>query len=296
MKRLTAFLAAFTLCMLSVAGFAMAAEDDDLIGTWYVLRMEQDGQTMDASVMASMGMEITAQFNEDGTGIISMAGQEIEGTFADGVFYKDDQEIPLVITDGLLEIENGGAKMVFSHEKPDTTFSLAPVVEDPAPEDFEGVWSATTCMEFGIPMPISMMGEVISMEIKDGAVLYTESTFDLNAPDEVESAIEKEFTAEFQPDGTLYVDFDGESVMNNILSGPTGIYLTLHEDGKLSGEIPELTETMELLASMSAESENGEAEEAESADSVDAGDEGTSDGSSPGGMSTDAYILFEKAE
>ena len=281
------------ICIAAIMAAALIyvpvmADGEDLAGTWYAQSMEQDGSIIDGSVMAAMGMSVTLTLNEDGTAALSMADQENTCTWEGTSLIMEDHTVPMEVADGTLTIDQNGAKMVFTKEPPKAAdTSLAPVIENPELSDFDGTWNAVTYYAFGLPLPIKIsMGSDFTMVIKEGNVAYTERIYDLNNNSKLTETIEKEFTAKLDENGTLFVDFNGEEVLKNVVPGSSGIRLTLHEGDTLSGEIPELTETMEMIAAMSQGDENSEAETAE----------GSSDGSSSGDMEMSAYIIFEKAE
>lgn len=287
-KRMAIMLAA--LMVSALISMPVMAEEADMAGTWYVQSMEMDGTQMDASVLALMGISYTLDLNEDGTAVLAMGEQKLEGTWDEEGLNTGANIVPLELVDGELKIDQNGGVMIFSREAAEAEeFSMAPVVENPELSDFNGNWNAVTFVTLGVPLPIKLSAATdINLQIQDGAVAYTEMIYDLNNNSELTETIEKEFTATLGDDGTLFVDFSDEHVLINIVGGASGIRLTLHEDGTISGDIPELLETMEMLAAMSQESENTDAEAA-------AEEEGSSDGSS-GGELLSSYFVFEKAE
>ena len=301
MKKIIAILVAAILTLSMSAGFVMAAEEE-LTGVWYAQSMESEGLTMDASTLASMGMNITVTLNEDGTAVVAMAGQAMEGVWDEEGIDVNESKIPYQLVDGQLIVENGGSTLVLGREEPealDTT--LAPVVENPEISDFDGVWNPLTYVNMGFALPTMIMGFDISLDIKNGEVALTEVHYDLADNFAETEKIEKNLTAQLNDDGTLFVSFDGEELLTSMVNGASGIVLTLHEDGRMSGEIPELNEQMKMIEEMLADSENESAEENESADDAEGGvsvgvDTGASDGSSSGGFSMTAYLIFEKAE
>lgn len=327
MKRFIAvMIAVLMLAMTAFAGTAMADGEGDLAGVWYVQSMIQDGMEVDASFIVSMGMSITLTLNEDGTASMEMTGQDKqEGTwtsdgttgtiaFASEIPFTVDGET-IVMTQPNLELEEGQTApvMVFGREEPKAE-SMAPAVEGAKLSDFNGTWNATSIMTFGFPLPLAAMGGEITMTLDEGKAAVNVVTRDLENHGEIKDTMEKEFTAEMTDEGTLYVDFGGDDILSAIQMQGSGIYLTLHEDGRLSGEIPEVTEAMKEMQAMSEESANQAAEQAESAEpaegeaadaeepavsvegdsSGEAGDSGES--ASSGGESMEMYLIFEKAE
>ena len=287
MKKIIALLAACLMIMTMITGFTMAAEED-VVGTWYAQSMEQDGQKVDASILASLGMDIVITLDEDGTATMKMAGQEMTGTWSDGTIVFNDSPTQFELVDGQMKMGMNGAELILGKEPPEAMdVNLAPAVENPELSDFNGTWNAAAYVTMGMPLPLNMMGTELSLDIKDGKAAYKEKTFDLNNPEDT-NEIEKEFSAKLDDDGTLFVDFDGEEVLSLVAPGSSGIRLTLHEDGRISGEIPEVTEAMKMFAESSSGDENENAEGAE-------GTEGDSSSSSGESM-LDVYIIFLKAE
>lgn len=299
MKKLITILAAVMLTA-ALTGTAIASEAGDLAGTWYLATMVQDGMEVDASVVASMGMNITVTLNEDGTAIMDMSGSATEGTWTpDGGLQVEENPIPLQLVDGNLVIEQGNVKMVLSKEPPEIkTFTLAPAVENPQLGDFNGTWKSTLYQFMGISMPIKLAGTEFSFTIQDGSVKYSETTYDMENNFAVLDTIEKEFSAKQAEDGTLFIDFAGEEVLSKLSPGCSGINLTLRQDGVLTGTIPELEEQMAQLAAMSAESATAENAEAEAPGTDVQPAEGDSAGSSGGSSGADlsVFFVFEKAE
>jgi len=296
MKKLISLLLAVILVSALISVPVMAAQED-LAGTWYAHSIESDGTMMEGSLLASLGMVVTLTLNEDGTAVLSMAGQEIECTWEGETLILNESPVPIELTDGELKIEPNGSAIIFGKTAPEAAdVSLAPVVENPELSDFDGTWNAVTYFAMGFPLPMKLSTATdCSLQIKDGAVAYTELNYDLNDTSEPINTIEKEFTAALGDDGTLFVDFNDEKVLVNIVPGSSGIRLTLHEDGKLTGDIPELTETMQMLSGASQAGENTDAQAADASDAPSDA-EGSSGGSSSGGESMSAYIIFEKAE
>ena len=331
MKKILAILIAAVLA-LSTCGVALAEEAaDSPVGVWYLQSMEQqEGMQMDATVLSSMGMTLTLTLNEDGTAVMNMSGTEQEGTWTeDGTLNFGETPLTFSVEDGQLQFEQNGSKAVFGPEPAETkTYEITPAVTDPALEDFNGNYKAVIYYAMGMQLPMNVLGVDFSLDIQDGKVAFTETDYDRENGYAVSGTVEKEFTAEVAEDGTLFVDFAGEEVLTALNLPVSGIHLTLHEDGLVTGNIPEIDQQMkeqtEQLQAMSeasqaegetAESAEGEspAEEAEGespeavqeagefaeaeGEGASEGDsEGGSSGSSSGSMDFTTYFIFEKAE
>ena len=133
-----------------------------------------------------------------------------------------------------------------------------------------------------------MMGAEVSLSIEDGKALVSETVVNLEDRSEIIDSMEKEFPAALEEDGSVYIDFEGEKILDKIGMEASGVYLTLHEDGRISATTPEIREATETLKALSEGSENTSAEGAEGAGTESSGDSA--------GMSMDTYLILEKAE
>ena len=297
MKRIIAIISAAVMLTASVfAGTALAAEKEDIVGTWYIQSMKQGEIEMDASTLAAMGMNMTITLNEDETAVMDATGSESqEGTWS---FEKSTitfgNEVPFTIEDGQLILDQDGSTAVLGKEPAEAAdTSLAPAVTDPKPEDFEGDWIGTTYAAFGIPLPLSLMGVGITVTIKDGKAFLHEDIIDLNNNGEVTESKDMEFDTELQEDGTLYIDFNGEDVLSQLGMDASGVNLTLHEDGRISATSPEIIETLAMLAQLSEEINAETEDDPEAAPAEETEDTGDSDSDS---YSMEMYLILEKAE
>lgn len=312
MKKMIAKLIAAVMLISTVsAGAVMADGEEDLIGTWYLQSLQMEEQTIDASLIAAMGAEMTLTLNEDGTASMTMGApsidnQEKKGTWtSDGsavtmAFVNDldeESEIVFMVEGESLTLDQGGQIGIFGKEPPEAAAALAPAVENPELGDFDGTWNAASYAMFGLPVPISVLGAELSMTIEDGQVQITAVTKDLNSGEATET-LTQESSAELKEDGTLFVVLEDEAVLEALQMQGSGIYLTLHEDGRMTGEIPEMVELMKQLSEMSAESESTQAQDAETAEPAENAAEGESEGDSgsSGEEAMDMYLIFEKAE
>lgn len=295
MKKLTVLLAAFVMIFALITGAAMASEED-LTGIWYCELMEQDGQVVDGATMASMGMLGTITLNEDGSAVLSMSGVDTEGTWTDGAIEINGNSVPFEINDGKMTIGDAENTMILGREEPvPVDLTMAPAVEDPELSDFNGTWNVTGFVTMGLSLPLRIVSGIdVSIDFQDGTAVYKETDYDTETHTEVTGTIELEISAEIDEDGTIFLDFGGEEALASISPGASGIRLTLHEDGRISGEIPELNETMEMLKGYSEAAQNESAEEAEGTEADAEG--GSSGGSSSGEEMFTAFFIFEKTE
>ena len=303
-KTIAVLLAVFVMTMSVFAGLTFAAENEDLIGEWHIKSAIMDGTEVDASILSLIGMDMILTLNEDGSATMDMMSEIQEGTWTgagtEGTlsFGEEGNEIPFTVEDETLTIEQEGQSMVFGKDAAQFSgVDLAPAVTDAKAEDFNGVWNATTYVMFGIPLPIATYGVEITLTIEDGKAAVSEVLKDMSNNSEVTDTIEFEFATQMQDDGTLYVDFGGEPVLDQIGGmEASGVNLTLHEDGRLSGHIPEADEALASLAELSETVENTNAEEAEpDTEAADTEADGSSSGDSSS-LSLEMYLILEKAE
>ena len=287
MKRMIAVICAVMMLAAAVfAGPVMAAEED-LTGTWNIQGMNQGGLEVDASFLSVMGIKYVLTLNEDGSCTMDMGDTVSEGTWSmdgtEGTITIDGDEAVLKLEeDGTLSVISEGQTLFFGHDEAQgLNAELAPALEDPKPEDFEGDWDATIYVAFGIPLPLTQLGAEIHLIIQDGKAAVSEIVKNPEKDGEITDSMDIEFNTEFQEDKTLYVDFNGENILAKIGMEADGIILTLHEDGRMSGTIPGMDDAMNQLGSLF---QTGD------------GNENSDDGGSSGGMSMDMYLILERAE
>jgi len=317
MKRFIAvMIAVLMLATAEFAGTELADGEGDITGEWYVQTMRQDGMDINGSLLSGMGMNIVLTINEDGTASMTMSGQEgpqegtwtLEGNTGKLAFAT---ELTFTVEGDTLEVTQPSEGqeppvIVFGRTPAEADLGPGPAVEGAQLSDFNGNWNATSVMTFGFPLPLGAMGGEITMTLDEGKAAVHVVAKDLENGGAVKETSDNEFTAEMTDEGTLYVDFGGEDILSAIQLSGSGIYLTLHEDGRLSGEIPEVTAAMEEMSAMSAESANQAAEQAESAEPAEGQAEGESAGDaaagdsdssgSSGEASMEMYLIFEKVE
>lgn len=183
MKKLLALV--MTLIMTLAFTAALAVEPAEILGVWYLERLEMAGEAIDA---AMLGMEITVELFEDGTAAMSMPGEEpLAGSWrisGEQIFVDAaGDELPFVLADGYLVAndEEEGYAMVFGRDATEV-IALAPVREDAVLEDFNGNWTATVVEADGIRAPSAMMGFEVTVWIENGHVAMTamEETIELD--------------------------------------------------------------------------------------------------------------------
>ena len=161
MKKLVSLLLAMMVaCMMVPAMAEVTAET--VTGEWFVTEMLAGEMSINP---ADMGMEISLVLNEDGTMVMTMAGESQNGTWAlaDGKVQltagEGDEASTVEMTveeDGTLKGGDEGQVLVFSREKPEGLVIPTPV--DAESEDaFLGTWNVYMIGMDGQVMPLSMM-------------------------------------------------------------------------------------------------------------------------------------------
>ena len=79
MKKLLSLLLVLAM-MLGLTAFAEATVD--YTGVWTLNRVETPGMTMDMSMLAQLGMNMTITINADGTMVMTTLGVDENGTWA----------------------------------------------------------------------------------------------------------------------------------------------------------------------------------------------------------------------
>lgn len=272
-------LAIMIATVMMATAMCVGASEENLEGVWYLGNISQDGQTLDADILSSMGMNMVLTLNSDGTATLDAMGTKNEGFWtADGTININDSDVPYTLQDGNLILEQDGQVMKFSREAAETdAFSLAPAVENPELNDFDGEWKAVLMVSVGIQIPMDMVSSDISLVVENGKVILSKSIVDQTNGGEVLETMEVECDSDFIEDSELYVDFDGADVFRNYqLEKCEGMYLTLHEDGKMSGVLPDM--------------DSGESSGESSADQNESADD-TTDGEED---VLGTYLVFER--
>ena len=94
---------------------------NDPVGTWKLVSMKEDGETIsdeDLAMMEAIGMEITLELKEDGTGVLTIFDETTELHWKDGIMYEDDEDdaVEYVIEDGVLTMGDDTDELVFAKE------------------------------------------------------------------------------------------------------------------------------------------------------------------------------------
>ena len=260
-KRIMGLMAGAVLMTGMLMTPVMAAEEADVIGTWYLNVMDMEGTQMNP---ASMGMELSMEVSEDGTVLAKMTDEEdTRGTWVieDGVLVftdENDTVMNFTFADEELTTEEDGVKMIFGREKAEAEiFEPGEIVAEPKLEDFNGKWAATIMEAFGMQMPVAMAEMEMTLEIEGGkATLHFNDG--MTATDaELIGSLEGDTLKLANPEAAedeFYMYFD-----------PNVLTLKLHESGVLSYSSEETSED-EMDPETVIDSEDPETDEDEMED------------------------------
>lgn len=213
------------LLILSMLLSALAvAEAADVAGTWYLVELQSEGQTLNPS---DFGMSMTLELKADGTvtATTSMDSEVGEGTWeANGdkvTVTIDGTAEEFALADGKLTADQDGMTMVFSQEEPtaDTFAPAAPVQAEEA--DFAGTWTAERIGLEGQYYPVSILGADVTATIEGTTItldgfLFSNTSMPLEFADgklsfsgsDDESGVTMGITASLLEDGMLALDLD----------------------------------------------------------------------------------------
>ena len=97
------------------------AEPDGPGGGYILDSMTMEGTTIDAEMLASLGMTAYIEFFEDGTGTIDLMGETEDFEWEDDTIYADGEALTFTLEGDVLTVTDGDGVMVFhAREKPET--------------------------------------------------------------------------------------------------------------------------------------------------------------------------------
>lgn len=109
------------------------------VGSYHFYGIDEAGEYIDYDTLVEVGMENIsyAIFNEDGTGILALEGEELPFTYEDGMIMDEDGgEYPYLLTDGTIMEVYLGDGMTFYYEKGDIVrYSESGIYEEESSED-----------------------------------------------------------------------------------------------------------------------------------------------------------------
>ena len=165
MKKIVSLLLVLCLACLSVAALAEAG---DLVGDWYG---------------SLYGMAAQLTLNEDGSYVMSLAGNEIPGNYElkDGIVYMDDDNPDNGFVFDGTSLVNEIQGVTLTREQGNVAeIVLAEVNPDAAVEDFEGDWVCKYMSMKGMTLditqiPLESLGatQIPSLKVEGSAVTLT---------------------------------------------------------------------------------------------------------------------------
>ena len=110
MKRIFTISVAAVMALLMV--LSLTACGNSTLGYYKLTSAEASGMSFDSSTLAAVGMDKGyILLKEDGKAKLSAAGQEQELTYDDKNFTADGESISYTLKDGVITMENNGAKI-----------------------------------------------------------------------------------------------------------------------------------------------------------------------------------------
>ena len=108
---------ALTACS---GGGGGAASKPSPVGTYTLSGMEEDGEATsqeDLDLLASLGLTVTLDIKEDGTGSINLFGEEMEFTWDEDNIIVDGEKQAYTFDGTTFTMENEGTKMSFTKDE-----------------------------------------------------------------------------------------------------------------------------------------------------------------------------------
>ena len=117
---LVAILMVFSLVACSKGeGGGNAVEKPSPVGTYTLSSMEEGGEEVpqdDLNMLAEMGLKVTMEVKEDGTGAIDLFGEMLEFTWDDNYITVDDQQQSYEFDGTNFSMTNDDIKMTFTKD------------------------------------------------------------------------------------------------------------------------------------------------------------------------------------
>lgn len=117
MKRtVKALLAMALIAAMLFALVACGGSKSDIVGTWKLSSMEEDGEAVDLNSLEELGLACTLKVKSDGTAVLDLFGDTTDLKWEDGKMWaagEEDSAIPYKLSGGKLTLEQDGEKLVF---------------------------------------------------------------------------------------------------------------------------------------------------------------------------------------
>ena len=135
-KGIVALLACVFALSLALVGCAGGGGGDvkaAWIGSWDLYEMDENGQVTssdDIKMLKDLGLTVTLELNEDGSGALVLFGESTKGTWeaksaTEASFTAENQTISMAIADDKLTMEQNGSKLVFQKGEAASSSSAA---------------------------------------------------------------------------------------------------------------------------------------------------------------------------
>lgn len=206
---LLACVCAFALCLgLAACGGSGSTNKADYAGTWSLTGLVEDGEETsqeDLDLLASMGLEVFLNLNEDGTMAFVLFGEPLDGTWditGDNQLgiTMEGETTTATVEGGTLTMEQDGSKMTFTKGEAKEVPAASEDIDEDATEeeeevpavpgtpatvasatDFPGTWDIVELTEAPDEAPLSTddLNETRSMGMDLFLNLNDDNTFEL---------------------------------------------------------------------------------------------------------------------
>lgn len=117
MKRtVKALLAMALIAAMLFALVACGGSKSDIVGTWKLSSMEEDGDAVDLDSLEELGLTCTLKVKSDGTAVLDLFGDTTDLKWEDGKMWatgEEDFTVSYKLSGNKLILEEGGEKLVF---------------------------------------------------------------------------------------------------------------------------------------------------------------------------------------
>lgn len=118
----------FALCLVLAGCTAGGDATKNFVGDWKLVGMEENGETTspeDIQLMEGLGMTVTLSVKEDKTFVLNVFGDETSGSWeaknpSEASLTVDGQTVSATLANGVLTMEQDGAKLSFEKGTPST--------------------------------------------------------------------------------------------------------------------------------------------------------------------------------
>ena len=192
------------------------AEENPFAGTWYLNYISQDGENMINA--KDMNYSAVLIITENG-----YTFEDSEGTEGSGEFEMvSDTIITLTINDNKIDFEikddclftNNNELFMYFYQKESEAFIIPPVLNNAAPEDFEGDWTSIKVSTDGMIVDWNIAISESGQNIKTNIVKINNGILDIFGMDDLyRMHMEDNGVMAFRGDNVLFAVFTPDIIM-----------------------------------------------------------------------------------